>query len=100
MPAAQNATLGAVPRESIGAASGTFNTLRQLGGVFGVAILAAVFSAHGGYGSPAAFAAGFRPALAVAALLSLAGAAIGGWAPARPVSSGVALPQPAAAGAR
>ncbi|MFL6075200.1 MAG: DHA2 family efflux MFS transporter permease subunit [Mycobacteriales bacterium] len=102
MPAAQNATLGAVPRESIGTASGTFNTLRQLGGVFGVAILAAVFTAHGGYGSAAAFAAGFRPALAVSVLLSLAGAAIGGWLPARRVASEAAaapVPQPAAASA-
>jgi EmrB/QacA subfamily drug resistance transporter len=102
-PAAQNATIGAVPRESIGTASGTFNTLRQLGGVFGVAILAAVFTAHGGYASAEAFAAGFRPALAVAALLSLVGAAIGGWIPPRPVSTEAAappVPQPATANAR
>ena len=31
MPAAQNATIAAVPGEAIGSASGTFNTLRQLG---------------------------------------------------------------------
>ncbi|MBP2706845.1 DHA2 family efflux MFS transporter permease subunit [Microbispora sp. RL4-1S] len=103
MPAAQNATIGAVPRESIGTASGTFNTLRQLGGVFGVAILAAVFTAQGGYGSPEAFAAGFRPALGVAALLSIAGAAAGGWIPGRPVSSEAAappVPRPVGADAR
>jgi hypothetical protein len=35
----------------------------------------AVFTAHGRLGLPAAFQAGFRPALAVAAGLSLAGAA-------------------------
>lgn len=103
MPAAQNATLGSVPRESIGTASGTFNTLRQLGGVLGVAVLAAVFSARGGYGSAAAFTAGFRLALLVAALLSLGGAVIGWWIPARPVPSEVAaptVPRPAAAKAR
>jgi len=100
MPAAQNATIGAVPPESIGTASGTFNTLRQLGGVFGVAILAAVFAAHGGYASGAAFAAGFRPALAVAALLSLVAAAIGGWLPARPAPTEAAAPRLATAHAR
>jgi EmrB/QacA subfamily drug resistance transporter len=94
MPAAQSATLSAVPRESIGVASGTFNTLRQLGGVFGVAILAAVFTAQGGYASAATFAAGFRGALAVAAVLSLAGAAIGGWLPSRAVSSEAAQVRP------
>ena len=92
MPAAQNATLGSVPRESIGTASGTFNTLRQFGGVLGVAVLAAVFSARGGYASATAFAAGFRPALLVAMLLSLLGAVIGRWIPARPVVSEVAAP--------
>jgi MFS family permease len=92
MPAAQNATIGAVPRESIGIASGTFNTLRQLGGVFGIAILAAVFTGNGGYASPTLFSAGFRPALAVAALLSLAGSAAGTWVPAR---RSAPLPQPA-----
>lgn len=100
MPAAQNATLGSVPRESIGMASGTFNTLRQLGGVLGIAVLVAVFSARGGYASATMFAAGFRPALLVAALLSLGGAVIGWWIPTRPVPSEVAAPtvpqQPAA----
>jgi nitrate/nitrite transporter NarK len=38
-----------------------------LGGVFGVAILAAVFAAHGGSESTASFFAGFRPAEWVAA---------------------------------
>lgn len=103
MPSVQNATLGSVPRESIGTASGTFNTLRQLGGVLGVAVLAAVFAARGGYASATTFAAGFRPALLVAALLSLAGAVVGGWIPGRPVVSGGAgatAPQQAAEKAR
>src|SRR5262249_38710788 len=55
IPAAQNAVLGAVPPPAIGTASGAFNSLRQLGGTFGVAVLAAVFAANGGYASPAAF---------------------------------------------
>jgi EmrB/QacA subfamily drug resistance transporter len=71
MPAAQNAVIGAVP--AIGVASGTFNTLRQLGGTFGIAVAAAVFAASGGYGSPAAFTRGFAPATGVLAVLALAG---------------------------
>jgi EmrB/QacA subfamily drug resistance transporter len=94
MPAAQNATIAAVPGEAIGSASGTFNTLRQLGGVFGIAILATVFAGHGGYASARLFSAGFRPALGIAALLSLVGAAIGRWMPARPVPSDAATPVP------
>jgi len=41
--------------------------------VFGIAILAAVFAAHGSYGSPDSFIAGFRPAEATAAALAAAG---------------------------
>src|ERR1700729_2604799 len=43
IPAIQNAVLGAVTPSEIGQASGAFNTTRQLGGAFGVAVLAAAF---------------------------------------------------------
>lgn len=49
-----------------GVASGTNSALRELGGVFGVAVLASVFAAHGAYSSARAFIAGFTPALWVA----------------------------------
>jgi EmrB/QacA subfamily drug resistance transporter len=55
--------MGAVPPEDVGIASGTNNALRELGGVFGIAILATVFNRHGVYASPAAFVDGFRSAL-------------------------------------
>ncbi|HEU5141658.1 MAG TPA: hypothetical protein VFU04_00715 [Solirubrobacterales bacterium] len=49
------------------------SAVRELGGVFGVAVLAAVF-AHGGvYGSPHAFIERFGPALWVGASLSALG---------------------------
>jgi EmrB/QacA subfamily drug resistance transporter len=83
MPAAQNAVLGALPRTALGAASGTFNTLRQLGGTFGVAIVAAVFTALGSYASPQAFVDGFTPALSVTAALSACAAALGLLVPGR-----------------
>jgi MFS family permease len=88
MPAAQSCVIGAVPPADIGKASGTFNTLRQLGGTFGIAILAAVFTAAGSYASGRAFGNGFVPVAFVAAGLSLAGAAAGlaipGRRPVRP----------------
>ena len=44
---------------------------REAGGLFGVAVLAAVFTAHGGYASPAVFMHGVRYALIVAAAAAL-----------------------------
>jgi len=77
LPPAQSTVMPAVPPAAIGKASGTFNTLRQLGGVFGVAIGAATFAARGGYASPAAFTAGLGPATGVCAGPALAGAVAG-----------------------
>ncbi|HEY6491854.1 MAG TPA: MFS transporter [Trebonia sp.] len=74
IPAGQNAVMNAVPREAIGKAAGVFNTARQLGGAFGIAILAAVFAANGGYSSAGDFRDGTGPALGVAAGLSALGA--------------------------
>ena len=81
VPATQGAAMTAVPSADIGTASGTFNTLRQLGGVFGVAICAAVFAARGGYTSPAAFVTGFSPAMGACAALAFAGAIAGLFVP-------------------
>ncbi len=75
IPAFQNAVLNSVPPAAIGQASGTFNTMRQLGGVFGIAGLVAVFAGAGGYASPQLFSDGFVVAMGAAAGLSLAGAA-------------------------
>jgi EmrB/QacA subfamily drug resistance transporter len=75
IPASQNAVVSAVGQADIGKASGTFTMMRQLGGVFGLAIGVAVFAGAGSYVSPHAFADGFAPAIAVSAAFSLAGAA-------------------------
>ena len=78
IPATMSAVMTAVRPAAIGQASGTLNTLRQLGGVFGVAICAAaVFAARGHYATPATFVAGFGPAMAACAGLALLGAAAG-----------------------
>jgi len=83
MPAVQNAVLGSVAVVEMGKASGVFNMGRFLGGVFGVALLVAVFSASDATRSPANFSAGFAAAMRVAAALSLLGAIAGLWLPAR-----------------
>jgi EmrB/QacA subfamily drug resistance transporter len=77
MPSIQGAVMGAVAPESIGRASGTLSTVRQLGSVFGVAIAAAVFAATGGYQSASSFNTGFVAAIAACAGLSLMGALAG-----------------------
>ena len=74
LPASQTAVMNGVPEGALGKASGTVSTMRQLGAAFGLAIAVAVFTGAGSYASPAAFSDGFGPAIAVSALLSLAGA--------------------------
>ena len=62
-----------------GKASGANNTIRELGGVFGVAVLAAIFAANGCYAAPRLYVDGLTPAVAggsavvaLAALVALA----------------------------
>jgi hypothetical protein len=74
IPTTPTAALGAVPPGDIGTASGVLNTMQRFGAVFGVAIVAAVFSAGGHLGSSAGVIDGIRPALATSAGLSLLGA--------------------------
>ncbi|HLI40239.1 MAG TPA: DHA2 family efflux MFS transporter permease subunit [Streptosporangiaceae bacterium] len=75
IPTVAAAALGAVPPAEVGTASGVNNTMQRFGGAFGVAIVTAVFTAHGSLGSAAGVVAGYRPALAVSAVLSLGGSA-------------------------
>jgi EmrB/QacA subfamily drug resistance transporter len=69
-----NIVLSAVRVEEEGKASGVNNGLRELGGVFGVAVMAAVFAHRGGFESPEVFVDGLRPALWIGAAAVLAGA--------------------------
>jgi EmrB/QacA subfamily drug resistance transporter len=77
IPAAQNSVVGSIGDDAIGKAAGANSMMRELGGVFGVALAVAVFAAAGSYASPAAFIDGFGPAIGVAAALALAGAVAG-----------------------
>jgi EmrB/QacA subfamily drug resistance transporter len=62
-----NVVLSAVRPQEEGQASGANNAIRELGGVFGVAVLASVFSSYGGYESGQAFVDGLVPAVWVGA---------------------------------
>jgi EmrB/QacA subfamily drug resistance transporter len=70
---AANAVLGAVRPEEAGQASGATNAIRELGGVLGVAVLAAVFTGSGGFETPQAFVDGLVPALWAGAGVLVAG---------------------------
>jgi EmrB/QacA subfamily drug resistance transporter len=81
IPSAQNSVLGSVAQEAVGKAAGTNSLMRELGGVFGIAIAVAVFAGAGSYASPQAFTDGFVPAVGVAAALALVGAIAGSFLP-------------------
>ena len=69
-----NVILSSVKPEEEGQASGANNAIRELGGVFGVAVLAAVFTANGGYASGQQFVDGMNPAVLIGAALVAVGA--------------------------
>jgi EmrB/QacA subfamily drug resistance transporter len=77
IPAGQNSVVGSVADDAVGKAAGTNSMMRELGGVFGIAIAVAVFAGAGSYASPGAFTDGFAPAIGVTAALSLVGALAG-----------------------
>jgi EmrB/QacA subfamily drug resistance transporter len=96
IPAGQNSVVGSVADEAIGKAAGANSMMRELGGVFGIAVTVAVFAGAGSYASAEAFSDGFAPAIGLAAALSLAGAAAGAALPGRsaPTRSVPAHPVP------
>jgi EmrB/QacA subfamily drug resistance transporter len=70
-----NVVLAAVRPEEEGQASGAQNAIRELGGVFGVAVLASVWSHYGSYRTGTSFVDGMVPAIWVGAAIVLLGAA-------------------------
>ena len=83
IPCGQSAVIGAVEDRDVGTASGINATMREFGGVFGVAVSVALFGAYGGYGSTSEFVDGFAAAMIAAAGLSAVGAVAGLALPAR-----------------
>lgn len=95
IPSAQSSVVGSVATEAVGKAAGANSMMRELGGVFGIALAVAAFAGSGGYASSALFLDGFTPAIAVAAGFAVLGALIGTRSPRRtqaaPVASSPAL---------
>ena len=75
-----NVVLSSVRPQEEGQASGANNAIRELGGVFGVAVLAAVFTANGGYESGQQFVNGMNAAVLIGAALVRAVGAIAAFA--------------------
>ena len=64
-----NVVLSAVGWQEQGQASGANNAMRELGGVFGIAVLAAIFANQGGYFTAQTFMDGLKPAVWVGAVI-------------------------------
>jgi EmrB/QacA subfamily drug resistance transporter len=79
-----NVVLSAVRPEHEGKASGANNAIRELGGVFGVAVLAAVFTHVGGYQTAEAFTHGMNVAVTIGGSLVAVGALAALFANKRP----------------
>jgi EmrB/QacA subfamily drug resistance transporter len=71
-----NIVLTAVGPRDEGKASGASNAIREVGGVFGVAVLASIFARTGGYESPGVFTDGLVTATWVGAAVVGAGALV------------------------
>jgi hypothetical protein len=80
-PGFASAVRRSVPPEETGVASGTNSTMRELGGVFDVAVLAAAFARPGVYSSAPAFVHGASTALWVGAGLSALGITAAAFTP-------------------
>ena len=74
-PTVSSEVVSSVPAERMGVAAGVNSSVRELGGVLGVALAATMFAHAGGYGSAASFTDGFVRALWACAIMSGAGMA-------------------------
>lgn len=74
-PTVSSEVVSSVPPERMGVAAGVNGSVRELGGVLGVALAAIVFAHAGGYGSAASFTDGFVRALWACAIMSGVGMA-------------------------
>jgi EmrB/QacA subfamily drug resistance transporter len=64
-----NVVLSSVRPQEEGQASGANNAIRELGGVFGVAVLASVFAGVGGYATAESFVDGMNAAVYIGAIV-------------------------------
>ena len=89
-----NVVLGSVRPDQEGKASGANNAIRELGGVFGVAVLASVFSRIGGYQSAASFVHGTTTAVYVGGAVVALGAVAAALIPPRRTREAAAAAEP------
>jgi EmrB/QacA subfamily drug resistance transporter len=85
-----NVVLSSVRPDQEGKASGATNAIRELGGVFGVAVLASIFSGVGGYQSGTAFVHGTTTAVYVGGAVVAVGALAAALIKRRPAQEHVA----------
>ncbi|WP_322780304.1 DHA2 family efflux MFS transporter permease subunit [Frankia sp. Cas4] len=74
-PTVANAVVGSVPAAEMGVASGTNSSLREIGGVFGIALLATVFAHPGDYTATDTFIHNFKNAVWLGAAFAVIGVA-------------------------
>jgi EmrB/QacA subfamily drug resistance transporter len=79
-----NVVLSSVAPRYEGKASGATNAIRELGGVFGVAVLASVFANAGGYRTPETFTNGTSTAVWIGGAVVALGAVAAALIPRRP----------------
>jgi EmrB/QacA subfamily drug resistance transporter len=79
-----NVVLSSVRPDQEGKASGATNAIRELGGVFGVAVLAAVFAHQGGYSTPQTFVHGMTTSVYIGGAFVALGAVAAALIKARP----------------
>ena len=91
-----NVVLSAVRPEEEGKASGAQNAIRELGGVFGVAVLASVWSHYGSYSSGQSFVDGMVPALWIGAAVVFLGAVAAFLIPSRKRAAEATVDEPVA----
>jgi EmrB/QacA subfamily drug resistance transporter len=91
-----NVVLAAVRPEEEGKASGAQNAIRELGGVFGVAVLASVWSHYGSYSNGQSFVDGMVPALWIGAAVVFLGAVAAFLIPSRNRAAEATVDEPVA----
>jgi EmrB/QacA subfamily drug resistance transporter len=89
---AANAVLASVRPEEAGQASGANNTIREIGGVLGVAVLSTVFTSAGSFATPQAYVDGLIPAVWVGAAVLGVGALVALLVPGRSQAPPVSAP--------
>lgn len=78
-----NMVVGSVRDQDIAKTSGTNNTVREVSGALGIAVMTAIFTGSGSYASGQTFVAGLNPAVLVGALVLFVGSLIALLAPRR-----------------